>query len=156
MKIKLIQIAKTDESYIQQGIDKYIARIKKYNDFESVIISSIKSSSSLSIEQQKKKEGELLFEKISTADFVILLDERGKEFNSPEMAQQLQKRMNAGLKNLVFVIGGAYGFSEEVYKRANDKWALSRLTFSHQMVRLFFVEQLYRSFSILANEPYHH
>ncbi len=156
MKIKLIQIAKTDETYIQQGFDKYATRIKKYIDFDSVVIPALKATSSLTTDQQKKKEGELLLDKIGTSDFLVLLDERGKEFTSREMAAQLQKRMNAGIKTLVFVIGGPYGFSEEVYARANDKWALSRLTFSHQMVRLFFAEQLYRSFSILGNEPYHH
>ena len=116
----------------------------------------IKNSKSLSEEQQKTKEGELILSNIASSHHLILLDERGKEYTSVAFADELQKKMNAGIKQLTFVIGGPYGFSKEVYDRANGKLSLSKLTFSHQMIRLFFVEQLYRAFTILKNEPYHH
>ena len=120
------------------------------------LLPDIKNSKSLSEEQQKTKEGELILSNIASSHHLILLDERGKEFTSVAFADELQKKMNAGIKQLTFVIGGPYGFSKEVYDRANGKLSLSKLTFSHQMIRLFFVEQLYRAFTILKNEPYHH
>ena len=120
------------------------------------LLPDIKNSKSLSEEQQKAKEGELILGNVASSHHLILLDERGKEFTSVAFADELQKKMNAGIKQLTFVIGGPYGFSKEVYDRANGKLSLSKLTFSHQMIRLFFVEQLYRAFTILRNEPYHH
>jgi ribosomal RNA large subunit methyltransferase H len=120
------------------------------------LLPDIKNSKSLSEEQQKTKEGELILSNIASSHHLILLDERGKEFTSVAFADELQKKMNVGIKQLIFVIGGPYGFSKEVYDRANGKLSLSKLTFSHQMIRLFFVEQLYRAFTILKNEPYHH
>ena len=120
------------------------------------LLPDIKNSKSLSEEQQKTKEGELILSNIASSHHLILLDERGKEYTSVAFADELQKKMNVGIKQLIFVIGGPYGFSKEVYDRANGKLSLSKLTFSHQMIRLFFVEQLYRAFTILRNEPYHH
>lgn len=156
MKIKLLAIGKTDEKALQQLIDKYQARLKHYINFELDIIPDIKNSKNLSEKQQKEKEGDLLLKKIQTSDYVVLLDENGKEFNSVQFANYLQKKMNSGYKQLIFIIGGPYGFSEAIYKRSNEKVALSKMTFSHQMVRLFVVEQIYRGFTILKNEPYHH
>ncbi len=156
MNIKLLAIGKTDSKNLQSLIDEYQKRLSFYINFETEIIPDIKNVKNLSENQQKEKEGSLLLNKISSADWVVLLDENGKSFTSIQFADFLQKRMNSGIKNLVFVIGGAYGFSPEVYARANGKIALSLMTFSHQMVRLFFIEQLYRGFTILRNEPYHH
>ncbi|MFK8298038.1 23S rRNA (pseudouridine(1915)-N(3))-methyltransferase RlmH [Capnocytophaga cynodegmi] len=156
MNIKLIAIGKTDNSALQQLIEDYEKRLSHYVNFQMQIILDIKNSKSLSEEQQKAKEGELILKNIENSHHLILLDERGKEYTSVGFSEFLQKQMNAGTKQLVFVIGGPYGFSEEVYQRANGKLSLSKLTFSHQMIRLFFVEQIYRAFTILKNEPYHH
>jgi len=134
----------------------YEKRLSYYINFELQLLPDIKNSKSLSEEQQKAKEGELILGNVASSHHLILLDERGKEFTSVAFADELQKKMNAGIKQLTFVIGGPYGFSKEVYDRANGKLSLSKLTFSHQMIRLFFVEQLYRAFTILRNEPYHH
>ncbi len=155
MKIKLIQIGKTDNSHLKNLIEVYQSRIKQFVTFESIVIQDIKNAKNLSSNIRKQKEGELILSKLSTLDFVILLDEKGREFSSREFADFLQKRMNSGIKNLVFVIGGAYGFSEAVYKRANQKIALSKMTFSHQLIRLIFAEQLYRAYAIINNHPYH-
>lgn len=156
MKIKLIAIGKTDNKNLQTLIDTYQKRLKHYIPFELEIIPDLKNSKNLSTEQQKNKEGELILSKIQNTDVMILLDENGKEFSSTKFADYLQKKMNSGIKQLVFVIGGPYGFSEEVYIKSQGKISLSLMTFSHQMIRLFFVEQLYRGFTILRNEPYHH
>jgi 23S rRNA (pseudouridine1915-N3)-methyltransferase len=155
MKIKLITIGKTDESYLKDGIDKYLKRLKHYILFEMIIINDLKLGSKITTELQKEMEGKAILEKVNPNDFLILLDEKGEEFHSVNFSNYLQKRMNAG-NDIVFVIGGPFGFSDDVYTRANNKIALSKLTFSHQMVRLFFVEQLYRSFTILKGEKYHH
>lgn len=155
MKFRLIQIGKTEEKYLKEGISIYEKRLKHYTKFEVEEIPALKGAKNLSQEEQKKKEGELLLDKLSNSDFVILLDEVGKEFNSPKFAQFLQKKMNSGL-DITFIIGGPFGFSDEIYARANDKVALSQLTLTHQMVRLFFTEQLYRGFTILKGEKYHH
>jgi len=155
MKIKLITIGKTDESYLKEGIDKYIKRLKHYISFDMVIINDLKIGSKITTELQKEMEGKVILEKVSPTDFLILLDEKGDEYHSVNFSNYVQKRMNAG-NDIVFVIGGPFGFSDEVYERANAKVALSKLTFSHQMVRLFFVEQLYRAFTILKGEKYHH
>ena len=156
MNIKLLVIGKTDNKSLQSLIDDYSKRLSFYVKFDLEIISDIKNVKNLSENQQKEKEGELILSKISQIDQLILLDENGKIFSSIDFAEELQKKMNSGTKTLVFVIGGPYGFSDEVYKKASGKISLSRMTFSHQMVRLFFIEQLYRGFTILRNEPYHH
>lgn len=156
MKIKLLAIGKTDNKHLQIFMDDYIKRLGFYISFEMHLISDLKNTKSLSEAQQKEKEGFLLLKQIETTDDVILLDENGKSYSSEGFSDVLQKKMNSGIKNLVFIIGGPYGFSETIYQRANGKISLSAMTFSHQMVRLFFVEQLYRAFTILKNEPYHH
>lgn len=156
MTIKLIAIGKTDRSELQTLFNNYLQRLKHYVKFELEVIPDIKNAKNLSIAQQKQKEGELILKKIISSDVLVLLDEKGKQYSSKEFANVLQKRMNSGIKNLVFVIGGPYGFSNDVYARANQKISLSKMTFSHQMVRLFVVEQIYRGFTILKNEPYHH
>lgn len=156
MKITLLAIGKTDSRNLQNLIDDYSKRLSHYIGFELEIIPDIKNAKNLSEAQQKKAEGEEILKRVQTSDFLVLLDEKGKSFTSEGFSEYLQKRMNSGLKNLVFVIGGPYGFSEEVYAKAQGKISLSAMTFSHQMVRLFMVEQLYRAFTILRNEPYHH
>jgi 23S rRNA (pseudouridine1915-N3)-methyltransferase len=156
MQIKLLAIGKTDNKAIQTLIDDYSSRLGHYIRFELEVIPDLKQSKSLSESLQKEKEGELILKKLSSSDELILLDERGKTFSSLEFSDYLQKKMNSGLKQLVFVIGGPYGFSEAVYARANGKISLSKMTFSHQMIRPFVVEQLYRAMTILRNEPYHH
>lgn len=156
MKITLILNGKTDDDYLVKGISIYEQRLKHYIPFETIVIPALKNTKTLSIEQQKQKEAELLFKNIQSSDRLILLDELGKEHSSLGFSEYVQQQMNAGIKNLVFVVGGPYGFADEVYKRANGKISLSKMTFSHQMVRLFFMEQLYRSMTILRNEPYHH
>lgn len=156
MKIKLLTIGKTDNKNLQQLIAMYEKRLKHYIKFEIEIIPDIKNAKNLSEKQQKEKEGELILKKIQTFDYLVLLDEKGEQFRSKTFATYLQKKMNSGIKQLVFVIGGPYGFSETVYKNSKAKISLSKMTFSHQMIRLFMVEQIYRGFTILKNEPYHH
>ncbi|WP_298503210.1 23S rRNA (pseudouridine(1915)-N(3))-methyltransferase RlmH [uncultured Maribacter sp.] len=156
MTIKLITIGKTDSEQLQELITNYTTRLKHYVKFDLDIIPDIKNAKNLSEKQQKEKEGELILKKIVPTDVLVLLDENGKQLSSVDFSSYLQKKMNAGNKQLVFVIGGPYGFSDSVYKKANDKISLSKMTFSHQMVRLFIVEQIYRGFTILKNEPYHH
>jgi 23S rRNA (pseudouridine1915-N3)-methyltransferase len=156
MNIKLIAIGKTDNKSLQSLIDDYTKRLSFYIKFDLDIIPDIKNVKNLSESQQKEKEGELILSKISPTDNLILLDENGKSLSSVGFSNELQKRMNAGIKTLVFVIGGPYGFSDAVYAKADGKISLSQMTFSHQMVRLFFIEQVYRAFTILKNEPYHH
>lgn len=156
MKIKLLAIGKTDDKNLQVLIEKYQNRLKHYINFTLEVIPDIKNVKNLSENQQKEKEGELILKKLQSTDQLILLDENGKAFSSVIFSEFLQKKMNSGIKQLVFVIGGPYGFSETVYKKAQGKVSLSKMTFSHQMVRLFVVEQIYRGFTILKNEPYHH
>lgn len=156
MTIKLIAIGKTDAENLQALIDDYIKRLGFYIKFSIEIIPDIKNAKNLSEDQQKQKEGELILSKLHATDVLVLLDENGKQMDSVNFSEYLQKHMNSGIKQLVFVIGGPYGFSEEIYKKANGKLSLSKMTFSHQMIRLFFIEQLYRGFTILRNEPYHH
>lgn len=156
MNIKLVSIGKTDEKSLDLLIEKYLKRIKRYIKFDFLIIPDLKNSKNLSVEQQKEKEGELILKNLQSSDVVILLDEKGKEYSSVIFSKFLAKKMLSGTKNLVFVIGGPYGFSDAVYIRTTQKVSLSKMTFSHQMVRLFFVEQVYRAFTILKNEPYHH
>lgn len=156
MQIELIVIGKTNALYLLTGIEEYIARLKHYVPFILTVIPDIKNAKSLSQEQLKVKEGEFILKTIDKSDVLILLDENGKTFSSVDFSQYIQNHMLAGRKRVLFVIGGAYGFSKEVYQRANGKVALSKMTFSHQMVRLIFVEQLYRAMTILKGEPYHH
>ena len=156
MQIKLIAIGKTDDKQLIQLIEHYQKRLKHYIKFQIEIIPDIKNVKNLSEKQQKEKEGELILKKIAATDALVLLDENGKQFTSVDFSNYLQKKMNTGIKQLVFVIGGPYGFSEAVYQKSKEKISLSKMTFSHQMIRLFMVEQIYRGFTILKNEPYHH
>ncbi len=156
MKIILLAVGKTDDSRIADLIQVYADRLQHYINFDLEIIPDLKKTKNLSVDQQKALEGELILGKVQTSDFVTLLDEKGKTYSSLQFAQLINKRSLSGMKRLVYVIGGPYGFSPEVYSRGNSKLSLSSMTFSHQMVRLFAVEQLYRAFTILKNEPYHH
>lgn len=156
MNIKLLAIGKTDSKPLQTLMDEYMKRLSFYIKFDLEVIPDIKNAKNMSEAQQKQKEGELILSKIGATDQLILLDDKGKEFTSIGFADELQKKMNSGIKTLVFVIGGPYGFSDDVYKNAKGKISLSRMTFSHQMIRLFIIEQIYRGFTILKNEPYHH
>lgn len=156
MKITLIAIGKTEDKYLIEGIDKYLSRLKHYINFSLAIIPDVKNTKNLTEAQQKTKEAELIVKQLNNSDIVVLLDEKGKKFSSVQFSQYLNKQMVGSVQNLVFIIGGPYGFDESIYKRANSSISLSDMTFSHQMVRLFFVEQLYRAFTILKNEPYHH
>jgi 23S rRNA (pseudouridine1915-N3)-methyltransferase len=156
MQIKLLAIGKTDNKQLQSLIDDYQKRLGFYVKFEFEIIPDAKKVKNLSEEQQKQKEGDLILNKLSATDILILLDENGKQLDSVGFSEYLQKHMNSGIKQLVFVIGGPYGFSQEVYNKAAGKLSLSKMTFSHQMIRLFVIEQVYRGFTILKNEPYHH
>jgi 23S rRNA (pseudouridine1915-N3)-methyltransferase len=156
MNITLIQVGKTDASYLREGVELYLKRINHYTKFDIVTIPDIRNARKLTREQHRAEEGRLILAQLQESDAVVLLDEAGNEYTSAEMAAWLQKRMNAGLRRLCFVIGGPFGFSPPVYERANERLSLSRMTFSHQLVRLIFAEQLYRAFTILGNEPYHH
>lgn len=156
MKMTLVCIGKTDDRFIQEGIDKYLGRLKHYVSFNIVIIPDVKNVKNMSKLQQMEKESELFLKHINNQDFVILLDERGKEFRSVEFSEYLSKKMVAGVSHMVLLIGGPYGFSDQIRARANNFLSLSKMTFSHQMIRLFFVEQVYRAFTIMKNEPYHH
>lgn len=156
MKITLLTVGKTEDKYLKEGIDIYLKRLKHYIPFQILELPELKNTKSLSREQQKNKEAELIFKNIQSTDHVILLDENGKELTSKNFSVYLNKKMVGGQQHLVFIIGGPYGFSEEVYNRSNDKLSLSQMTFSHQMIRLFFTEQLYRAYTILKGEPYHH
>ena len=156
MKTKLLSIGKTEENYLKEGIELYIKKIGHYFPFEYEELPALKQTKNLTVSEQKKREGEMLLKKIAASDTLILLDESGKQYSSVEFSDFLQQKMLQNHKQIVFVIGGAYGFSQEVYQRKNHALSLSSMTFSHQMVRLIFLEQLYRSASILKNEPYHH
>lgn len=156
MKIVLLTIGKTGEKYLVEGIQNYQRRLKHYIQFEALETINIKKSHTFSKSELMIKEGELILKQLQNSDYVILLDDKGEDFTSVQFAKKLQGLLNSGKKRLVFVIGGAYGFSDDVYQKANEKLSLSKMTFSHQMVRLFFVEQIYRAFTILKNEPYHH
>ena len=156
MKITFITVGKTEDTYLKDGIEKYVKRLKHYTKLEMVDIPELKNTKALTEDQQKAKEAELILKKITVQDHVILLDENGMEFTSVQFANYINKRSVSSSANLIFVVGGPYGFDQSVYQRANDKISLSRMTFSHQMVRLFFLEQLYRAYSIIKGEPYHH
>ncbi len=156
MQIKLIVVGKTIKRFLIEGEKEYDKRLKHYIKVQELVIPELKKAKNLSEQQIKEREGELILAKVDKGDYVVLLDEKGSEFTSVGFSDFIQKQLNSGVKNLVFVVGGAYGFSDEVYDRGNKKIALSKMTFSHQMVRLIFKEQLYRAFTILRNEPYHH
>ena len=156
MKTVLLVVGKTVDKHLVALMEDYVERTKHYMTFDVEVIPDLKSAKNLSEEVQKEKEGELILKALQPGDYVVLLDEGGKEMRSIEFAQYLRHKMNTLSKRLVFVIGGPYGFSQKVYQAATEKMSLSRMTFSHQMVRLIFVEQLYRAMSILAGSPYHH
>ncbi len=156
MKIVLIVVGKTTDSCLQQQIEMYSQRIQRYISFDLEVIPALKSTKNLSEEEIKRKEGLLILNKLQPADTVVLLDEQGKEYTSVQFSKYIDKQMQMSTKRLVFVVGGAYGFSAQVYAYARQKIALSKMTFSHQMIRVLFVEQLYRAFSIIKGEPYHH
>ncbi|MFW5706473.1 MAG: 23S rRNA (pseudouridine(1915)-N(3))-methyltransferase RlmH [Bacteroidota bacterium] len=155
MKINLLTIGKTEEAYLRQGTELYLKRLRHYTSFEVKELPAIKKTAGMPPELVKHKEGEILLKQLEKTDCIVLLDEKGKEFSSVEFAEFLQKRMNAGTREMAFVVGGAWGFGNELRQKANFTISLSRMTFSHQMVRLFFTEQLYRAFTILRGENYH-
>jgi 23S rRNA (pseudouridine1915-N3)-methyltransferase len=156
MKILLLQIDKTQDSYLTEGIDVYTKRLKNYCSFEITTINVPKTIRQRTQNEQKQEEAKLITAHVSQDDLLIILDEKGKEYTSVDFSAVIAQKQNASVKRLVFLIGGPFGFSETIYKRANLKLSLSQMTFSHQMVRLFFVEQLYRAFTILKGEKYHH
>lgn len=156
MQVTLLCIGKTGKKFLEEGEQEYLKRLRHYISFQLQIIPDIKQAKSLSESQIKQREGELILEKISPTDSLILLDENGKEYSSLEFSAYLQDQFNRGGKHIYFVVGGPYGFSDGVYQRSNGKISLSQMTFSHQMIRLFFIEQVYRAMTILKNEPYHH
>lgn len=156
MKITFLTVGKTEDAYLKEGIEKYVKRLKHYTKLVIIEIDELKNTKALTQDQQKAKEAELILKKILPLDHVILLDEKGKELSSTQFAAYFEKKALGSVPNLVFVVGGPYGFDQSVYERANEKISLSAMTFSHQMVRLFFVEQVYRAFTIIKGEPYHH
>lgn len=156
MKTCLLVIGKTDAAYIREGIAEYEKRLTRYIPYEMQVLPDVRNSKNMTEALQKEKEGEMLLGQLQPSDFVVLLDEKGKQHTSVEFSEYLAQKMLVGIKRLVFVVGGPYGFSESVYRRANDKISLSRMTFSHQMVRMIFAEQIYRAMTILKGEPYHH
>lgn len=156
MKIILLQTGKTTWKYISEGVDEYSARIRKYNPFEVITLPELKNTRNMPVSEQKTREGRKIIESTGPDDFVIVLDEKGKEFTTTEFADKLGKIFLQSKKRIVFIIGGPFGFSDEVYSRADMKMSLSKLTFSHQMVRLLFSEQLYRVFTVIKGDPYHH
>ncbi|MCW3077996.1 MAG: hypothetical protein JWO32_2605 [Bacteroidetes bacterium] len=156
MKVVLLQIDKTQDSYLIEGIDTYTKRINNYTDFKIITINVPKAIRQRTHNEQKLEEARLILNEIAPDDHLILLDEKGKEFNSIDFSKYISQKQNASVKRAIFLIGGPFGFDELIYKRANFKLALSQMTFSHQMVRLFFSEQLYRAYTILKGEKYHH
>ena len=156
MKIIFLTVGKTEDTYLKEGIEKYVKRLKHYCKLELVDLNELKNTKALTPDQQKSKEAEMILKKVSATDYVVLLDENGTEFTSQQFAAYLDKRSISSSANIVFVVGGPYGFDQSVYQRANDKLSFSRMTFSHQMIRLFFTEQLYRALTIIKGEPYHH
>lgn len=156
MKIKFICIGKTTKNFLETGEEEYFSRLKHYVPVERFELQDIRNAKNLSREQLKEAEGKEILKRILPTDQLVLLDERGKEFSSVSFAAHLEQQMNQSVKTLVFVVGGAFGFSDEIYQRANMKMSLSRMTYSHQMVRMIFLEQLYRAFTIIRGEGYHH
>ncbi len=156
MRVKLIVVGKTSEAYLQEGEKEYENRLRRFVSFDQVVIPELKGVKSLSVEQVKQKESDLILKQFAASDYVILLDEKGREFTSQGFSNFFDKKGLQGVSSLVFVVGGAFGFHEKVYARSNEKLALSKMTYSHQMVRLIFKEQLYRAFTISKGHPYHH
>ncbi|WDF54780.1 23S rRNA (pseudouridine(1915)-N(3))-methyltransferase RlmH [Mucilaginibacter sp. KACC 22063] len=156
MKVTLLTVGKTEDAYIREGIDKYLKRLKHYLKVEIVDLPELKNTKALTADQQKNREAEMILKKVAATDYLVLLDEQGSEFTSQQFANYIDKKAVTSVQHMVFVVGGPYGFDQSVYQRANDKVSLSRMTFSHQMVRLFFIEQLYRACTIIKGEPYHH
>lgn len=156
MKIKLVQAGKTEEKFLQEGISNYEKRLKHYIPFQTLSLPALKNARHLTSVQQREKEGIAILDSLQANDHVVLLDEKGTQYSSEDFAAYLNAALNRSVQQLVFVIGGPYGFSDSVYEKAREKISFSKMTFSHQMIRLFFVEQLYRAFTILRNEPYHH
>ena len=156
MKITLIQVGQTVDKYLKVGIEEYNKRLSHYTRFETVEIKDIKNAGRLSRDELKRKEAAEISARLQNSDYVVLLDERGSEYTSEKFANFIQGRMNSGVKRVVFIIGGAFGFADEIYQRANKKLSLSQMTFSHRMIRLLFTEQLYRAHTILRGEPYHY
>ncbi len=156
MNIELLVVGKTDSKEVEALVEMYVKRVNFYCKFSITTIPDIRNTKKLTTSQQKSAEGELILKQVTDSDYVVLLDEKGSDYRSMEFAMWIQKRMNSGVKRLLMVIGGPYGFSDEVYSRANSKLSLSKMTFSHQFVRAIFAEQIYRAFTILNNEPYHH
>jgi 23S rRNA (pseudouridine1915-N3)-methyltransferase len=156
MKIALLQIGKTNDKFLSDGVEEYSGRIRKYSGFEIITIPDLKNTRNMPVAEQKMKEGEKICKLLSSEDYVVLLDEKGKEFSTIEFSEQMGKIFMFARKRVLFVIGGPYGFSGEVYDRADLRMSLSRLTFSHQLVRLLFTEQLYRVFTVMKGDPYHH
>ncbi|MFK8037692.1 MAG: 23S rRNA (pseudouridine(1915)-N(3))-methyltransferase RlmH [Crocinitomicaceae bacterium] len=156
MNIKVITIGKTNKSFLMEGESEYLKRLKRYAPIEKIELPDIKGAKKMSQSEIKQKEGALILSKLIATDIVILLDDKGKDYSSIQFSKWLQNKMNTSIKSLVFIVGGAYGFSAELYARSQEKLSISKMTFSHQMIRMIFFEQLYRAFSILNNEPYHH
>lgn len=156
MRVCLLVIGKTDASYIRESIAEYEKRLVRYIPYEMKVLPDVKNARNLTESLQKEREGEMILEQFQAGDWVVLLDERGKQYTSVEFAHHLEQKMLGGVKRLVFVVGGPYGFADKVYRRADERISLSRMTFSHQMVRMIFVEQIYRAMTILKGEPYHH
>lgn len=156
MKVEFWVVGKTQFSYLSEGMEIYEKRLRKYLPFKMIVLPDIKNAKNLSAQELKKKEGDLILSKIEKGDLLILLDENGKTFSSQKFAKWLNQQLQHSARKMIFLVGGAYGFSEKVYQRSQQKIALSEMTFSHQMVRLFFIEQFYRALTILNNEPYHH
>lgn len=156
MKISLLVVGKTVEPYFVQGIEEYSKRLAHYVPFETIVIPELRNTKSLSTDQQKEREADLILKALQPGDYIVLLDEHGKEFTSMLFAAYLEKKMANVARRLVFVVGGPYGFSDRIYQTAHEKISLSKMTYSHQMIRLIFTEQLYRAMTILNNEPYHH
>ena len=156
MELILLTVGKTTQSFVNAGIEEYLKRLKRYVTYKIVALPDIKSTRGLSENQQKEKEGENILSFLLPSDLCLLLDEHGKEMTSIQFSTELQKMMACGRKRAIFVVGGPYGFSESVYSRADSKISLSRMTFTHEMIRLFFTEQVYRAMTILKGEPYHH
>ena len=156
MKIVIIAVGKTTTSYVARGVEEFLKRANRYIGVEMYVIPDIKASRTITAEMQKQQEGKAILSALQPGDIVTLLDERGKELTSREFSGLIERRMIQGIKRLVFIIGGPYGFAKEVYDKADDKLSLSRMTFTHEMVRLFFTEQIYRAMTIMRGEPYHH
>lgn len=156
MEIELLTVGKTTIKFVAEGTEEYVKRLKHYIPYRITSLPDIKRNASLGPERQKEAEGELILSKLLSSDYIVLLDERGKEYSSIEFSGFIEKQMIAGRKRVVFIVGGPYGFSQAVYDRADSKVSMSRMTFNHEMVRLFFTEQVYRAMTILRGEPYHH